>query len=162
EVLVEDGAGAVVVRDGKQVVIALDPDGGASAWARDGSFVAAIGVALDLVTDGPDRLVVERRFPLAESDVAHDVLPAPPPGDVEGPAVAAIRAAVSELRGPVAEIRDRLVRTEVERLADEVRRLLYQKGFDGVTLLTDFASVSRTGESKVQVEVVREGVKSKG
>ena len=87
--------------------------------------------------------------------------PAPAGGDV-GPAVAAIREALSELRGPVTEIRDRLRQNEVERLADEVRRTLYLRGFDGVTLLTDVATVPRSGDAKVQVEVVREGVKSKG
>ncbi|MCE9634117.1 MAG: hypothetical protein K8T90_00295 [Planctomycetes bacterium] len=79
-----------------------------------------------------------------------------------GPAVDAIRAGLAELKGPVSQIRDLLGRTDVERLADEVRRSLYAQGFDGVTILTDLGVVPRVGDAKVQVEVVREGMKSKG
>jgi hypothetical protein len=88
-----------------------------------------------------------------------------PPGQGGGdaaPAVEAIRAGLAEIRGPVAEIRDLLGRSEVERIADEVRRCLYTRGFDTVTILTDLTTVPREGETNVQVEVIREGVKAKG
>lgn len=94
-----------------------------------------------------------------------DVLAARPSGTSQGdPGVVAhaIRESLQALHAPVAEIRDRLARTEVERLGDEVRRSLYTRGFDTVTLLTDLSTVPRAGEARVQVEVVREGVKSKG
>ena len=75
---------------------------------------------------------------------------------------AAIRESLAGLAGPVAEIRDRLARSEIEHVADEVRRMLYARGFDGVTILNDLATLAPQGEARVQVEVVREGVKSKG
>lgn len=87
------------------------------------------------------------------------------PGGAQADAAAiaaAVREALAGIEAPVAEIRDRLARGETDRLGDEVRRSLYLRGFDGVTVLTDLAQVPRTGESRVQVEVVREGVKSKG
>jgi hypothetical protein len=88
---------------------------------------------------------------------------APPAGGGDAtPAAEALRAGLAELRAPVGEIRDLLRRTEVERIADEVRRSLYTRGFDSVTILTDLTKVPRDGETNVQVEVVREGVKVKG
>ena len=81
--------------------------------------------------------------------------------DVSGIA-SAVREALSGLHEPVAAIRDHLARNDIERVGDDVRRTLYTRGYDGVTILTDLASVPRTGEARIQVEVVREGVKSKG
>lgn len=75
---------------------------------------------------------------------------------------AAIRESLAGLQAPVSEIRDRLAKSEIERVGDEIRRALYTRGYDGVTLLTDLNQVPRSGEARVQVEVVREGVKSKG
>ncbi|MCE9634115.1 MAG: BatA domain-containing protein [Planctomycetes bacterium] len=79
DVLWEDAEGALAVRVGRRVVIALDPDAPDSDWAREGSFPAMIAAALDLVTDGPDRLRVTVGVPPVEGDVASEVLPDPDP-----------------------------------------------------------------------------------
>jgi hypothetical protein len=76
-------------------------------------------------------------------------------------AVTALREGLDQLRGPVVEIRDHIGKTEVERLSDEVKRTLYSMGYDQVVIRTDLGSLTG-GEGKVQVEVSRSGVKSKG
>ena len=76
-------------------------------------------------------------------------------------AVTALREGLDQLRGPVVEIRDHIGKTEVERLSDEVKRTLYSMGYDQVVIRTDLGSLAG-GEGKVQVEVSRSGVKSKG
>jgi hypothetical protein len=76
-------------------------------------------------------------------------------------AVGALREGIDQLRAPVGEIRDLIGRTEIEKLADEVKRTLYTMGFDQVVIRTDLASLAG-GEGKVHVEVSRSGVKSKG
>jgi hypothetical protein len=76
-------------------------------------------------------------------------------------AVGAVRAAIEELRRPVGEIRDLIGKTGTERLADEVKRTLFNMGYDQVVIRTDLATLAG-GDGKVQVEVARSGVKSKG
>ena len=76
-------------------------------------------------------------------------------------AVAALREGLDQLRAPVGEIRDLMGKTEIERIADEVKRTLYSMGYDQVVIRTDLASIAE-GDGKVQVEVARSGVKSKG
>lgn len=125
------------------------------------SHVVEAVTQLQSVAVSADRIAMRCDALAAKLDEIAARAPAQAGGDA-GPAVAAIRDALSDLRAPVAEIRDRLARNEIERVADEVRRQLYLRGYEGVTLLTDIATVPKTGESKVQVEVVREGVKSKG
>jgi len=87
------------------------------------------------------------------------------PGATGGDGTAAVEAVhdlVGGLRGLFGELADRLARGETDRLGDEVRRALYTRGYDTVTVLSDLGAVGRQGEFRVQVEVVREGVKSKG
>jgi hypothetical protein len=79
-----------------------------------------------------------------------------------GAAVATVGRGLTELQVPLREIRDLLGRTETEKLADEVRRSLFTRGYDKVSVLTDLTTAARSGETRVQVEVVKEGVKSKG
>lgn len=79
-----------------------------------------------------------------------------------GAAVATVGRGLTELQTPLREIRDLLGRTETERLADEVRRSLFTRGYDKVVILTDLTTAARSGETRAQVEVVKEGVKSKG
>lgn len=76
-------------------------------------------------------------------------------------AVRALREGLDQLRAPVVEIRDHIGKTEVEKLGDEVKRTLYGQGYDLVVIRTDLASLV-SGEGKVQVDVTRSGVKSKG
>lgn len=76
-------------------------------------------------------------------------------------AVTALREGIDQLRAPVGEIRDRMAKTEVERLGDEVKRTLYSMGYDTVVIRTELASLAG-GDGKVHVEVARGGVKSKG
>jgi hypothetical protein len=76
-------------------------------------------------------------------------------------AVGALRDGIEELRAPVREIRDQLVRTDLEKLSDEVKRTLYSMGYDQVVIRTDLASLAG-GDGKAHVEVSRGGVKSKG
>ncbi len=76
-------------------------------------------------------------------------------------AVRALREGLDQLRAPVGEIRDRIARTESERLTDEIKRSVFSMGYDDVRILTDVATLSG-GDGKVQVEVSRDGVKSKG
>lgn len=76
-------------------------------------------------------------------------------------AVRALREGLDQLRAPVVEIRDHIGKTEVEKLSDEVKRTLYGQGYDQVVIRTDLASLV-AGEGKVQVDVTRSGVKSKG
>jgi hypothetical protein len=76
-------------------------------------------------------------------------------------AVTALREGIEQLRAPVVEIRDHIGKTEVERLSDEVKRTLYSMGYDQVVIRTDLGSLPG-GAGKVQVEVSRSGVKSKG
>ena len=71
------------------------------------------------------------------------------------------RDALAQLSGPVEQIRDHVQRSLVERMGDEVRRTLFNLGYDRVDLATDLTELEN-GEGKVQVEVQREGVKSKG
>jgi hypothetical protein len=76
-------------------------------------------------------------------------------------AVAALREGIEQLRAPVGEIRDLMGKTEVERIADEVRRALHALQYDQVVIRTDLSSLVG-GDGKVHVEVSRSGVKSKG
>ena len=76
-------------------------------------------------------------------------------------AVGALREGIEQLRAPVVEIRDQIGKSELERLADEVKRTLYSMGYDQVAIRTDLASIGM-GEGKAHVEVSRSGVKSKG
>jgi soluble cytochrome b562 len=76
-------------------------------------------------------------------------------------AVTALREGIDQLRAPVVEIRDHIGKSEVEKLSDEVKRTLYSMGYDQVVIRTDLGSLA-AGEGKVQVEVSRSGVKSKG
>jgi hypothetical protein len=76
-------------------------------------------------------------------------------------AVTSLREGIDQLRAPVGEIRDRMAKTEVERLGDEVKRTLYSMGYDTVVIRTELASLAG-GDGKVHVEVARGGVKSKG
>jgi hypothetical protein len=76
-------------------------------------------------------------------------------------AVKALRDGIDQLRGPVVEIRDHIGKSEVERVADEVKRTLYSMGYDQVVIRTDISSLAG-GEGKAHVEVSRGGVKSKG
>ena len=83
----------------------------------------------------------------------------------EGGALAETLSGLGEefarMREPLEEIRDNFRRAEVDRIGDEVRRTLFNMGFDRVDITTDLNSL-QSGEGKVQVEVQREGVKSKG
>lgn len=79
-----------------------------------------------------------------------------------GDAIRAMRDGLATLGAPVAEIRDLLSRTESERLTDEVRRMVFSRGYDKVTILTDLTTVASAGEARVLVEVVKDGVKAKG
>jgi len=76
-------------------------------------------------------------------------------------AVTSLREGIDQLRAPVGEIRDRMAKTEVERIGDEVKRTLYSMGYDTVVIRTELASLAG-GDGKVHVEVARGGVKSKG
>jgi len=76
-------------------------------------------------------------------------------------AVAALREGLDQLRAPVGEIRDLMGKTEVDRIADEVKRTLYSMGFDQVVIRTELGSLVG-GDGKAHVEVARSGVKSKG
>lgn len=76
-------------------------------------------------------------------------------------AVTSLREGIDQLRAPVGEIRDRMAKTEVERLGDEVKRTLYSMGYDTVVIRTELSSLAG-GDGKVHVEVARGGVKSKG
>ena len=76
-------------------------------------------------------------------------------------AVGALREGLDQLRAPVGEIRDLIGRTEIEKLADEIKRTLYAMEFDQVVIRTDLTSLVG-GEGKAHVEVSRSGVKSKG
>jgi hypothetical protein len=76
-------------------------------------------------------------------------------------AVTSLREGIDQLRAPVGEIRDRMAKTEVERLGDEVKRTLYSMGYDTVVIRTELGSLAG-GDGKVHVEVARGGVKSKG
>jgi hypothetical protein len=77
-------------------------------------------------------------------------------------AALALREGLESLKAPLDEIRDRVVRTDAERLADEIRRTLYARGYESVVIRTDLSAVSRAGEDRVQVEVARAGEKAKG
>jgi hypothetical protein len=130
-------------------------DSGASSHLVEAvTQLQSVAVSMDRIAARCDS--IEKRI-----DELAQRAPASASADMSG-VTAALRDALSGLQGPVAQIRDSLARSEVERIGDEVRRCLYARGFDGVTVLTDLASVPRTGEARVQVEVVREGVKSKG
>lgn len=128
-----------------------------SAQAQLVEAVAQLqGIAASL-----DRLAV--RCDAIDQKVAAVAARAPREGGAEsGPGISAIREDLAALRGPLAEIRDLLGRTETERLGDEVRRCLHTRGFDKVQILTDLGGVPKGGESRVQVEVVKEGIQSKG
>ncbi len=76
-------------------------------------------------------------------------------------AVVALREGLDQLRAPVGEIRDLMGKTEVERVADEIRRTLQFMGYDQILILTDLSSLAG-GDGKAHVEVSRGGVKSKG
>lgn len=65
------------------------------------------------------------------------------------------------LRAPLQNIQELLGRSDVERFADEVKRTIFNMGFDRVEITTDLATLT-DGSGKVHVEVEREGVKSKG
>jgi hypothetical protein len=79
-----------------------------------------------------------------------------------GEAVRTLRDGLTGLQQPVAQIRDLLGRSESERLTDSVERTLYARGFDKVTILTDLTTAQKGGETRVLVEVAKDGVKSKG
>ena len=79
-----------------------------------------------------------------------------------GAALRAMRDGLAGLQEPVGQIRDLLSRTESERLTDEVRRAVFTRGYDKVVMLTDLTTLPPAGESRVLVEVVKDGVKSKG
>ncbi len=72
-----------------------------------------------------------------------------------------LKQSLDELRGPVGEIRDQFVRSGRDRLADEIKRTLFNMGYDQVTIRTDLATLAG-GEGRAQVEVSRGGVKAKG
>lgn len=73
----------------------------------------------------------------------------------------AMRDGLSGLQEPLAQIRDLLTRSKRERLGDEIRRVLFTEGYDRVEILTDVSELG-DAESKVHVEVRREGVRAKG
>lgn len=77
-------------------------------------------------------------------------------------AVRSLRDGLASIESPITQIRDALSRTESDRLADEVRRSLFTRGYDKVAIQTDITTLPRAGEHRVLVEVVKEGVKSKG
>jgi hypothetical protein len=79
-----------------------------------------------------------------------------------GSALVALREDLAALRGPLTEIRDLLGRTETERLEDEIKRCLYTRNYDKVKILGDLTSVPRSGETRVPVEVVKDGIAAKG
>ena len=83
------------------------------------------------------------------------------PASLGPEAVAALREGVGSLHEPLREIRDLLGRTKTERLADEIKRTLHNMGYDRVTIRTDLAVVD-DDDGKVQVEVAKDGVTSKG
>lgn len=72
-----------------------------------------------------------------------------------------MRDGLSGLQEPLAQIRDAVQRSKRERLGDEIRRVLFNEGYDRVEILTDISNLP-DAESKVHVEVRREGVKAKG
>jgi hypothetical protein len=72
EAIWSDAKGVLAARDGDLLVLAVDPEDPRSDWHRDPSFPAFVAAALDLVTDGPDRLVPLRAVAASESDVVHD------------------------------------------------------------------------------------------
>jgi hypothetical protein len=72
-----------------------------------------------------------------------------------------MRDGLKDLQEPLAQIRDAVQRSRRERLGDEIRRVLFNQGYDRVETLTDIANLP-DAESKVHVEVRREGVKAKG
>lgn len=77
----------------------------------------------------------------------------------------AMREGLGALAEPLAQIRDAVQRSQVERLSDEVRRVLFNEGYDRVEITTDLSALegaAEGAENKVQVEVQREGVKAKG
>ncbi len=76
-------------------------------------------------------------------------------------AVEAMSASVASLKAPLDEIRGLLGRTKTERVADEIKRTLHNMGFDVVTIKTDLAAMDEE-DGKVQVEVAKDGVTSKG
>lgn len=75
--------------------------------------------------------------------------------------VEAMRTSIGALREPLGEIRDLLGRTKTERLADDIKRTLHNMGYDLVTIKTDLATLNEE-DDKVQVEVAKGGVTSKG
>lgn len=79
-----------------------------------------------------------------------------------GDAVRSLRDGLASIESPITQIRDALSRTESERLSDEVRRALFTRGYDKVTIQTDVTALARAGEHRVLVEVLKEGVRSKG
>lgn len=79
-----------------------------------------------------------------------------------GSALAALREDFATLRAPLTEIRDLLGRTETERLADEIKRCLFTRNYEKVRILGDLTTVAKGGDTKVPVEVVKDGVTSKG
>ena len=72
-----------------------------------------------------------------------------------------LSSGIDRLETPLLDMRESLTMTEVERLADEVKRTLQNLGFDQYTIGTDLAALEG-GSGKVQVEVARDGVSSKG
>ena len=83
-------------------------------------------------------------------------------GGEMGPAFEALRVDLTALRTPLTEIRDLLGRTETERLSDEIKRCLFTRNYEKVRILGDLTTVPKGGESKVPVEVVKDGISAKG
>jgi hypothetical protein len=114
----------------------------------------SVAVSLDRVAercDAIDRKLEEIRVrPAGASDPALSAT------------VEALREGLAELRQPVAEIRDLIVRTEAERLADEIKRTLFARGYESVVIRTDLSTLTGEGEDRVQVVVARAGEQAKG
>ncbi len=75
--------------------------------------------------------------------------------------VQGLAAGLDRLETPLLDIRETLTQSESERLADEVKRTLQNLGFDQYSIGTDLTELP-DGTGKVQVEVARDGVSSKG